>query len=489
MKASELQLPEGVEVYVDMDGVLADFFSEYAKLAGVKPNKFGKHDYRSIPPAKTDPTLDKMIGTDFFARLLKFPTADKLLSIVVDAAGSYNICSSPLRGDHEGSAKYKKIWIENELSLQPKQIFIVTKKAKYAKNANGMPNVLIDDRSDNITAWEAAGGIGIKYQADEDSLKVILDGLKRARRVVQGDEQHEPQNLTSLDRGKMISTPQESIEQEGWKDTIAGAALATGLAFGGGANAAPVKQMAVQGDTVYSIARQNNVSPTELFKLNNFDKDTKLTPGQSIKVPSTANNPDADPLGTLIQHLSNKDKDIIQQVQKRIQHAPKKTQVAKPYEPITGSKLETALYNFAVNLGVKGVELAAFMGQTAHESDNFKTTKEYSSGQQYEGRKDLGNVRPGDGEKYKGRGFIQITGRYNYTLAAKALGIDLVNHPELAEKPDVAAKVTWWYWQNRVRPNVGNFNDVKQVTKTINPGLKGLAKRKAATRNFKMAQL
>ncbi len=203
MRASDLALPQGMEVYVDMDGVLADFFTEYAKLAGIKSG-----NYRDIPPAKTDPTLNKMVGTDFFARLPKFPTADKLLDIVVDVAGGYNICSSPLRGDHEGSEKYKRIWIDEHLNQLPDNIYIVSNKAKYAKNPSGMPNVLIDDRGSNISAWEAAGGIGIKYQADEDSLQVILDGLKRAKRVAQGDEEHEPQQLKSLDRsqGKLIAT-------------------------------------------------------------------------------------------------------------------------------------------------------------------------------------------------------------------------------------------------------------------------------------------
>ena len=207
-----------MEVYVDMDGVIADFFTEYAKLAGVKSGS-----YRDIPPAKVDPTLDKMVGTDFFARLPKFSTADKLLDIVVDAAGSYNICSSPLRGDHEGSAKYKNIWIKKHLNPQPKHIYIVANKAKYAKSSNGMPNVLIDDRGSNISAWEAAGGIGIKYQADEDSLKVVLEGLKRARRVAQGEQEHDPQKLSSLDRGKMIAVhtsgdKDESINSENFAD-------------------------------------------------------------------------------------------------------------------------------------------------------------------------------------------------------------------------------------------------------------------------------
>jgi hypothetical protein len=155
-----------------------------------------------------------MVGTDFFARLPKFPSTDKLVNIVIDAAGSYNICSSPLRGDHEGSAKYKDMWIKKHLNPQPQHIYITPNKAKYAKNASGMPNVLIDDRGSNISAWEAAGGIGIKYQADENSLKVVLDGLKRARRVAKGEEKHEPQQLVSKDRGgsSAIAAPGDKNE-------------------------------------------------------------------------------------------------------------------------------------------------------------------------------------------------------------------------------------------------------------------------------------
>ena len=166
--------------------------------------------------------------------------------------------------------------------------------------------------------------------------------------------------------------------------------------------------------------------------------------------------------------------------------------VTKPaaaiYKPITGRSAETALYNFAVKMGLKGIELAAFMGQSAHESDGFKTAEEYASGDAYEGRKDLGNIHKGDGRKYKGRGFIQITGRYNYTAAGKALGLDLVNHPELAEEPVNAAKVTWWYWKNKVRPHIGNFDNTKAVTKKIQGGSLGLKSREKYTQSFKLAQ-
>jgi predicted chitinase len=61
--------------------------------------------------------------------------------------------------------------------------------------------------------------------------------------------------------------------------------------------------------------------------------------------------------------------------------------------------------------------------------------------EKYEGRKNLGNTQPGDGAKYKGRGVPQITGRYNYTKTGGRIGVDLVNHPEKANEPDVSAAI------------------------------------------------
>ena len=190
------------EVYVDMDGVLADFFAEYAKLAGIKSG-----NYRDIPPAKTDPTLNKMIGTDFFARLPKFTSADQLIKMVTKLYGSYHICSSPLRGDHENSEEQKKIWIKKHLSPAPASIIITPNKAKYAVQKDGTPNILIDDRGSNISAWEAKGGIGIKYQADEDGLEKIVDGIARARKILKGELEHVPQELQSknLTTGKLVA--------------------------------------------------------------------------------------------------------------------------------------------------------------------------------------------------------------------------------------------------------------------------------------------
>jgi 5'-nucleotidase len=229
------------EVYLDMDGVLADFFTEYAKLAGIESG-----NYRDIPPAKTDPTLNKMVGTDFFARLPKLRNADQLVAMIVKLYGHYHICSSPLRGDHENSEAQKKIWIQKHLNPQPKDIVITPNKAKWAKQADGTPNILIDDRGSNISAWEAAGGVGIKYQADEDGLDVVVDGLARARKILKGEEEHKPQDLKSVDRssGKLIAksgdnddeklTPADSVKESASAGATGSGSIASSTAQGGG---------------------------------------------------------------------------------------------------------------------------------------------------------------------------------------------------------------------------------------------------------------
>lgn len=190
------------EVFLDMDGVLADFFAEYAVLAGLPRGS----SYRDIPPAKTDPTLSKMVGTDFFYHLPKFDSADQLVDIVVDLFGQYSICSSPLRDDHKNSGYHKMRWIRKNLNPQPQRVLIESRKEKHAVQANGTPNILIDDRGSNITKWEAAGGIGIKYQADEDGLDVVVRGLQRAADIFRGQRKLDPQKLVSLDRSIPVAT-------------------------------------------------------------------------------------------------------------------------------------------------------------------------------------------------------------------------------------------------------------------------------------------
>jgi putative chitinase len=127
-------------------------------------------------------------------------------------------------------------------------------------------------------------------------------------------------------------------------------------------------------------------------------------------------------------------------------------------------------------------ELAQFMAQVSHESGGFKYLTELGKDsyfQKYEGRKDLGNVQPGDGVKYKGRGYIQLTGRANYAKYGKIIGVDLENNPELAATPENGAKLAVAYWNDRVKKRVKDFKDTAAVTKIINGGANGLQSRVA----------
>jgi putative chitinase len=122
---------------------------------------------------------------------------------------------------------------------------------------------------------------------------------------------------------------------------------------------------------------------------------------------------------------------------------------------------------------------AHFIAQLAHESDGFRADQEYASGAEYEGRKDLGNIHPGDGRKYKGHGWIEITGRANHAAAGKALGLDLINHPELACLPENCAKIAVWYWIGHGLNKYADADDIITITKRINGGLNGLDSREA----------
>lgn len=124
---------------------------------------------------------------------------------------------------------------------------------------------------------------------------------------------------------------------------------------------------------------------------------------------------------------------------------------------------------------------AAFIAQVMHESGECRYTKEIASGAAYEGRKDLGNTSPGDGVRYKGRGLIQITGKFNYKKISDACGVDFIANPELLETTDWASVSAAWFW------SVNNLNELAdlntddafvKITKRINGGINGLDDRR-----------
>lgn len=122
---------------------------------------------------------------------------------------------------------------------------------------------------------------------------------------------------------------------------------------------------------------------------------------------------------------------------------------------------------------------AAFLAQIAHESLQLTYTAEIASGVRYEGRADLGNTQPGDGVKFKGRGLLQITGRDNYRQCGAALGLPLLDHPDLLELPQHAARSAGWFWRTHKLNELADIGDQRAVTKRINGGYNGLTERLA----------
>ena len=122
---------------------------------------------------------------------------------------------------------------------------------------------------------------------------------------------------------------------------------------------------------------------------------------------------------------------------------------------------------------------AAFLAQIAHESGRFIYTEEIASGKAYEGRSDLGNIHKGDGQRYKGRGLIQLTGRSNYRAFSQHANIDFISHPELVSNPQYAVQSACWYWYERGLNVLADIGEFKKITKIINGGYRGLEQRTA----------
>lgn len=124
-----------------------------------------------------------------------------------------------------------------------------------------------------------------------------------------------------------------------------------------------------------------------------------------------------------------------------------------------------------------GLRRQHFLAQLAHESDSFKTTREYASGAAYEGRDDLGNTEEGDGRKYRGRGLIQLTGRANYRTYSESMDVDLEEEPDLAEEFPYALLTAVLYWEKKGLNKFADQDDINTITRRINGGHNGLADR------------
>ena len=166
--------------YVDMDGVIADFFGALAK-------EFGVQHWKDIPTQQD--VIDRITGTDFFYRIRIFPTTVMFLHMVERyTQGRWSILSTPLNGDEENSSKQKDRWLDGGFSYAfdndfNKERFYSDKKHEWARYTGGFhvvgkPNLLIVDRPTNLEEFKEKGGLTIRYQANESNIGKFENKLK-----------------------------------------------------------------------------------------------------------------------------------------------------------------------------------------------------------------------------------------------------------------------------------------------------------------------
>lgn len=139
---------------------------------------------------------------------------------------------------------------------------------------------------------------------------------------------------------------------------------------------------------------------------------------------------------------------------------------------------------FGINTPVR---VAAFIAQVMHESAEFRYVRELGSNA-YLAKYDIGRLAKrlgntpeadGDGQKFRGRGLIQITGRANYWAVTNAFGADFISQPELLEKPEFAVSTACWWWAKHHCNELADTGEFYQITRIINGGLNGLEDRLA----------
>lgn len=165
-------------IYLDMDGVIADFFGGLEK-------KYNVTHWKSIQDREIK--FKELANTDFFNTLDPFYDDDgtnlsmKIVEHVIEMTYQHGIdwgiCSSPLRGDNHNSSYWKRRWLENQGFVPPliENMIFTGNKHKYAINPlDRKPNILIDDKPDNIRKWNEAGGRGILFQTNEHDIEEYL---------------------------------------------------------------------------------------------------------------------------------------------------------------------------------------------------------------------------------------------------------------------------------------------------------------------------
>ncbi len=183
------------------------------------------------------------------------------------------------------------------------------------------------------------------------------------------------------------------------------------------------------GDTLSGIAQRHGVSLNDLLSANpQITNPNMIQIGQEINLPAGAetggSGGPSNPVGGA-------------DIQALVAAVPASIRNAHPQVAVDIERI----VDVARREGLTQEQTAYVLATATHENHLGRFPVELDSGQRYENRPDLGNTQPGDGPRFRGRGYVQLTGRRNYEDWSNRLGIDLVNNPELASDPEIAAQI------------------------------------------------
>ena len=239
------------KVYVDMDGVLANFYAGVTRVTG-------REEPRDMALQDIEDTMASFKGTDFFYKLPKYEQTDQLIAMVHAATGGdWYILSSPLKYDREGSAKYKAAWIRDKLKIQPKEMHFQSDKAQFATQPDGTPNILIDDYPKYLNSWKYKGGIGVQYKGHAGNIEDVKATL----------DQHLGTEVNENSKRKDDTDYEGMGVGAGLLGMIPGAlVLWSGAGVGAAAGAMTLGGVL----TLWAMMRQNNKRLNAPYEGNNF---------------------------------------------------------------------------------------------------------------------------------------------------------------------------------------------------------------------------
>ena len=154
---------------------------------------------------------------------------------------------------------------------------------------------------------------------------------------------------------------------------------------------------------------------------------------------------------------------------------------SRPYAPRYLDWLNATMAEFDINTPARQ---ASFLSQVGHESMHLRCVQELASGAAYDTgglAARLGNTpeADGDGQKWKGHGFIEITGFDNHVACARYFGIPLDGIVAWLMTPEGACRSAGWFWKEHGLNQLADAGDQVAVTRRVNGGTNGLAERLA----------